>query len=535
VVGNVAELLRQAAREHGDRRALVVPALGRELTWTDLDAAVDAMVAGLCVRVPRGARVALVFGNSVEFVTAYFAVLRAGLVAVPVNNGYTEPEIRRVLADSRAELVLAEATAAETARAAAQALGGAGPEVVEVGSDEWLDLEKAPQARQGSLAGQGPETGQAPGMGQRSETGQGPESADVQSEALAVLAYTSGTSGAPKGAMLSHRALLASIEATLALDPAPVEPDDVVLLMLPLFHLYALNGVLGPLAATGAAGVLAERFDPAPALALIEQQGVTTVPGAPAMYAAWATRSDLKHALATVRLLISGSAPLPPAVLEQVQTATGLTVYEGYGLTETAPAATSTLASARVKPGSIGQPVPGVALRLVDETGEQVAEGDPGEIQVRGANLFSGYWPDGSGGPGPDGWWSTGDVAYADEDGDLFLVDRRKELILVSGFNVYPREVEDALLTHPDIAEAAVVAVPHPITGEAVKAFVMARPGAMLTTEQVIAHCQPRLARFKRPTIVVIAPELPHLVIGKVDKGRLRAAASGEPVGEETA
>jgi long-chain acyl-CoA synthetase len=447
------------------------------------------------------------------------------LVAVPVNNGYTEPEIRRVLADSRAELVLAEATAAGTARAAAQALDAGGPDVVEVGSDEWRDLGHAATGGQPESAGSAADAEPEPAG----------SAAHAGPEALAVLAYTSGTSGEPKGAMLSHRALLASIESTLALDPAPVEPDDVVLLTLPMFHLYALNGVLGPLVATGATGVLAERFDPAPALALIEQHRITMVPGAPAMYAAWATRPDLRHALATARLLISGSAPLPSSVLEQVHTSTGLTVYEGYGLTETAPAATSTLASARVKPGSIGRPVPGVEVRLVDETGEPVAEGDPGEIQVRGANLFSGYWPNGSGGPGPDGWWSTGDVAYTDEDGDLFIVDRRKELVLVSGFNVYPREVEDALLTHPDVVEAAVVAVPHPITGEAVKAFVVARPGAELTTEQVIAHCAPRLARFKRPTIVAIVPELPHSTIGKVAKGRLRADEPGDETGEETA
>ncbi|HEX2499150.1 MAG TPA: AMP-binding protein [Actinomycetes bacterium] len=525
MVGNVAELLRQTAREHGDRRALVVPALGRELTWAEFDGTVDAMVVGLRARLSPGARVALVFGNSVEFVTAYFAVLRAGLVAVPVNNGYTEPEIRRVLADSRAELVLAEATAAGTARAAAQALDAGGPDVVEVGSDEWRDLGHAATGGQPESAGSAADAEPEPAG----------SAAHAGPEALAVLAYTSGTSGEPKGAMLSHRALLASIESTLALDPAPVEPDDVVLLTLPMFHLYALNGVLGPLVATGATGVLAERFDPAPALALIEQHRITMVPGAPAMYAAWATRPDLRHALATARLLISGSAPLPSSVLEQVHTSTGLTVYEGYGLTETAPAATSTLASARVKPGSIGRPVPGVEVRLVDETGEPVAEGDPGEIQVRGANLFSGYWPNGSGGPGPDGWWSTGDVAYTDEDGDLFIVDRRKELVLVSGFNVYPREVEDALLTHPDVVEAAVVAVPHPITGEAVKAFVVARPGAELTTEQVIAHCAPRLARFKRPTIVAIVPELPHSTIGKVAKGRLRADEPGDETGEETA
>jgi len=519
VIRNVAELLRSTAREHSDRTALVAPAAERRVTWAELDVAVDAMASALRSRLPAGSRVALLFGNSIEFVTAYFAVLRAGLVAVPVNNGYTEPEIRRVLADSSAALVLAEAAAAEAARAAVGALGAPDtdlPEVVEAGSAAWRAL----------ASGSGVDP---------SGTAEAAGTADA--ETLAVLAFTSGTSGAPKGAMLSHRALLASIDATLALDPIPVRPDDVVLLTLPLFHLYELNGVLGPMTATGATGILAERFEPTPALALIEEYRITTVPGAPPMYASWAARHDLAPALATVRMLISGSAPLPPAVLEQIQTATGRTVYEGYGLTETGPVATSTLASEQVKSGSIGRAVPGVELRLVDHLGEPVADGDPGEIELRGANLFSGYWPDGAGGPDPDGWWATGDVAYADEDGDLFLVDRRKELVLVSGFNVYPREVEDVLLTHPDVVEAAVVAVPHPATGEAVKAFVVRRPGSDLTADQLIAHCEPRLARFKRPTIVTFVPELPHSVIGKVAKGRLRVAdqAAPEPAGEPAA
>jgi long-chain acyl-CoA synthetase len=209
-------------------------------------------------------------------------------------------------------------------------------------------------------------------------------------------------------------------------------------------------------------------------------------------------------------------------VLEQVQTAVGITIREGYGLTETAPVVTSTLASPVVKAGSIGRPIPGVEVRLVDEGGTDVLDDDAGELWVRGANLFSGYWPDGSGGPDPDGWWATGDLAYADEDGDLFLVDRRKELVIVSGFNVYPREVEDALAEHPDVAEVAVIAVPHPYTGEAVKAFVVPRDGAALTPEEVTAHAATRLARFKRPTIVTLVATLPHSATGKVAKGKLR-------------
>jgi long-chain acyl-CoA synthetase len=167
-------------------------------------------------------------------------------------------------------------------------------------------------------------------------------------------------------------------------------------------------------------------------------------------------------------------------------------------------------------------------VRLVDETGALVADDDPGEIQVRGDNLFSGYWPDGSDGPGADGWFATGDVAYADDDGDLFLVDRIKELVLVSGFNVYPREIEDVIAEHPDVAEVAVIAVPHPRTGEAVKAYVVARPGASLSPDDVTAHYATRLARFKAPTIVVVVDTLPHTGTGKVAKGRLRA---GEAAG----
>jgi long-chain acyl-CoA synthetase len=209
-------------------------------------------------------------------------------------------------------------------------------------------------------------------------------------------------------------------------------------------------------------------------------------------------------------------------VLERLQDRAGVTVHQGYGLTETAPVVSTTLASERVKPGSVGRAIPGVQVRLLDEAGDPVEDDDPGEIWVRGDNLFSGYWPDGAGGPDPSGWWGTGDVAVADPDGDLFLVDRRKELVLVSGFNVYPREVEDAIAEHPDVGEVAVIAVPDPRTGEAVKAFVVPRPGARLRPEDVTAHCATRLARFKRPTVVVVVAELPHSATGKVAKGRLR-------------
>ena len=250
--------------------------------------------------------------------------------------------------------------------------------------------------------------------------------------------------------------------------------------------------------------------------------GVTNVVGAPPMYVAWSMLPDVGDAFTSVRVALSGAAPLPGPVLHRILDITGHHVFEGYGLTETAPVLTSTLMSEVAKPFSIGQAIPGVELRLVDERGGAVDEGDPGEICVRGANLFVGYWPDGAEGPDADGWFATGDVAYVDDDGDLFLVDRRKELILVSGFNVYPREVEDVLATHPDVEEAAVLGVTHPYTGESVKALVVRRSGARVAADDLIAHCSRSLARFKCPTSVEFVAELPKGATGKVSKGRLR-------------
>ena len=301
-----------------------------------------------------------------------------------------------------------------------------------------------------------------------------------------------------------------------------MRPDDVVLLVLPLFHVYALQAGLGLAAAMHASTVLVDRFDPAGTLAVVAEEGITNIPGAPPMYVAWAAHDDLS-ALEGVRLMASGASDLQVEVATSIRSRTGHTVQQGYGLTEAAPVVASTLASGNNALGTIGHQLPGVEVELRDESGSVVEDGDPGELWVRGANLFSGYWPDGADGPGDDGWWPTGDVAITDEDGDLVLVDRRKELVIVSGFNVYPREVEEALTEHPDIAEAAVVGVPDPETGEAVKAFVVARSGAALSPDDVSAHAATRLARFKRPVVVEVVDSLPHSATGKVAKGRLRA------------
>jgi long-chain acyl-CoA synthetase len=322
--------------------------------------------------------------------------------------------------------------------------------------------------------------------------------------------------------MLPHRALLANLAQGARIDPPVVSTDDVVLLVLPLFHIYGLNAGLGAVAREAATGVLVERFDPVETLAEVRRTGVTSLIGAPPMYVAWSMLPDIGDAFASVRVALSGAAPLSAAVLHRILDVTGHHVFEGYGLTETAPVLTTTLMSEVAKPDSIGRPIPGVELRLVDERGGPVEDGDPGEIQARGDNVFLGYWPDGEGGPDADGWFSTGDVAYLDDDGDLHLVDRRKELVLVSGFNVYPREVEDVLLAHADVAEAAVLGIPHPYTGESVKALVVLEPGARVAADDLIAHCARSLSRFKCPTAVEFVADLPKGATGKVSKARLR-------------
>jgi len=481
------------------------------VTWGQLDRRVDGAAAALAgMGLAAGARVAIALPNSPRYAVTLFGVLRAGLVAVPVNPRFTARELRHVLADSGASVLVASPEAAEVA----ERLRGDLPELSHV----LPELPELPDGRP------------VPGEGD-----------------LAVLLYTSGTEGSPKGAMLTHRALMANHEQLAAITPAPVGPDDTLLLAVPLFHAYGLNSGLGAVAYHGATGVLVEPgaggtpSDPAESLALIARHRVTGVLGVPSMYQAWSLLPGLGASMASVRVAVCGAAPLDAGAAARFRAATSLPVAVGYGLTETAPVVTSTLASPEPKPGSIGRPIPGVEVRLVAADGSDVAdlsdvddfdldvgppETDPGEIVVRGANLFAGYWPDGHGGPDADGWWATGDIAYADADGDLFLVDRRGELILVNGFNVYPREVEQVLESHPGVAEAAVVGVPHPYTGQTVKAFLVRAPGTDADPEDLLAHAERNLARFKRPTAVEFVAELPHSAIGKVRKAELRDATA---------
>lgn len=501
---DVAELLARAAAEDPDRLA-IVEAAGRRVTWGELEDEVGRLTAGLVgAGVVAGHRVMLALGNRIEFVVAYLAVLRTQAVAVPVNPVSPPGDLARMLIDSGARLVFADLASRDAVRAAAETIEQP-PRIVLVDAasvtlsdDEWAYTDlRVDEARA------------VPPL--------------RDPEKLAVLLYTSGTSGTPRAAMLTHRALLANIEQVAAVDPPMVHGDDVVLGVVPLFHVYGLNAVLGAVLRNRAKLVLAPRFEPQATLDLIEDEACSVVPVAPPVFAHWRDVEGLRERLGPVRLMLSGSAPLSSELAEEFTARTGIPIHQGYGLTEASPAVTSTLCGEGDQPGSLGVPLPGVELRLVDESGTPSAGEDPDEVQIKGPNLFSGYWPDGADGPGVDGWWSTGDVGFLGSRGELYLVARVEELVVVSGFNVYPAEVEETIREVPGVTDAAVIGVPDPETGQAVVAYVVgdASHGAELA-DAVGRHCAARLARFKQPTRVEIVPALPVGVTGAVQKGRLR-------------
>jgi long-chain acyl-CoA synthetase len=493
--GNLADLVARAARKGPDHRALIDLAASRTLTWAQMNRAVDAYAhvlgeAGLAA----GDRVALRLAAGAPLCVALFAVSRAGGIAVPVAADAPEREVRRVLEHSGARLQV-----------------GGDP----VDGPTQLPL---PDLDPGDTESVQPTT---------------------HGEDIAVLCYTSGTVSAPRGVMLSHRALLANVAQCAQLKPAPVTATDRVLLAVPLHHVYGLGPGLLQIASAGATAVLMDHFGTETALQACLEHKVTAVVGVPPMYQAFAgvPEDRLGEALAHMRLLTSGAAPLSPATLARIRALTGLSVFEGYGLTETGPVLTSTLVGGYAKPGSVGRALPGIELRLVDSDGmpvgdlddphETLADTSTGEdstglVSVRGANLFSGYWPDGAHGPDAEGWFRTGDVGYLDGDEDLHLVDRATDLVIVNGFNVYPHEVEEVLGELDGVAEAAVVGEPDERTGERVRAVLVLADGAELTVEQVRAHCGERLARFKVPSVVEFAEALPYSVTGKVRRASLR-------------
>ncbi len=469
----------------------------RSTTYGELREQVAHVRGGLAaLGVVEGDRVALVCANSRKFVVTYLATLGLGAVAVPLNPTSPAAEIEREVRTVGASVVLLQTGSATAWNAidrssipSVQHVIGTDADVPGAGTS-FAALEQAAPA----------------------------DVVEVQADALAVLIFTSGTAGAPRAAMLSHGNLLSNLEQGRAARVG-IESGDVVYGVLPMFHIFGLNVVLGLGLYAGATVVLVQRFDPFTALETIRERGITVMPGAPPMWLAFSHFDDAPaDSFAGVRVALTGAAKMPEEAMRRLRDRFGLELAEGYGMTEASPAVTSSVGFP-IRFGSVGKVLEGISLRLVDESGDDVLDGDSGEIWVKGPNVFHGYLDD----PEQtkrvltaDGWLRTGDIATADRDGYLYLVDRAKDLIIVSGFNVYPAEVEDVLAEHPAVAEVGVVGVPHPHTGEAVKAFVVLKPGSYIDEDGLIAWCMNELARYKCPAKILFVDELPRNLSGKL-------------------
>ncbi|MDY7106385.1 MAG: AMP-binding protein [Actinomycetota bacterium] len=479
---------------------------GRVTTYGELRDQVGRLRGGLrSLGLRPGDRVAIACANNWYFVVSYLAALGAGLVAVPLNPQSPAPELTRGLNTVGARAIVvgpsSRRTFSEVDRSALADLD----HVIVCGASERDDLIQLDSL----LSAQ-------------------PVPIEERSRAdLAVLLFTSGSAGRPRAAMLTHGNLLASLGQAETRHAHAARAGDVVFGLLPLHHVFGLNVALGGALHGGSALLLIERFDPSSAVADIATHGVTVVAGPPQMWAAFVELDDdrLDGAFSSVRLAVSGAAELSPALARRVAERLGVDLRQGYGLTETSPTVTSSV-GVEPRPGSIGRVAPGVDVRLVGADGEDVFIGDPGEIWVRGANVFEGYWQDPEATDAafsPDGWFRTGDIAVVDDDGYLYIVGRSKDLVIVSGFNVYPAEVEEVLRSHPGVAAAAVVGVPHPHTGEAVKAYVVGSGSEPLEEDDVIDFCRSRLARYKCPTKIDFVDQLPtERGVGKVLRRRLR-------------
>ncbi|MEV8596150.1 long-chain fatty acid--CoA ligase [Streptomyces sp. NPDC052012] len=487
---NLATFLVDSAAAHGDR--IAVRHDDSTLTYAELDDASARVAALLRDRgVQPGDRAALTMPNVPLFPVVYYGILRAGGVVVPMNPLLKAREVAFTLRDCGARTALVfPPFADEVARAAAET----GTACLVTEPLAFDDLLRACEPMSGIV--------------------------ERTDDDPALILYTSGTTGTPKGATLSHRNLAANT-ATTAETLLQVGPDDVLFGGLPLFHAFGQTCALNTAVAAGATLTLLPKFEPARALEIMARDGVTVFLGVPTMYAAL-LHTELPGGFDAhrLRLAVSGGASLPVEVLHGFERRFGATVLEGYGLSETSPVAAFNHPDRPRKAGSIGQPIRGVEMKLVAEDGGAVPHGEVGEIAIRGENVMSGYWnrPEATAEAIRDGWFHSGDLARADEDGFYFIVDRKKDLIIRGGYNVYPREVEEVLYEHPAVAEAAVVGVPHPVHGEEIAAVITLRPGARATPEELRDHVKDRVAAYKYPRIVSFTAELPKGPTGKILK-----------------
>jgi len=497
-MSNLALRLTSTVGAHGQRPALRVNQ--DVLSYAGLDDATARVAAMLRERGLRpGDRVGVMLPNVPHFALAYYGVLRAGGVVVPMNVLLKEREVGFYLGDSEARLLFAWHEFDEPALRGAQ---DAGADCVIVAPGEFERL----------LAGTEPVS----------------EISDRAADDTAIILYTSGTTGTPKGAELTHANLASNAEAVVRL--LSLGSEDVVLGALPLFHAFGQTAGLNAAVGSGACLALVPRFDAGRVLETVESQGVTVFEGVPTMYVELLHHPDRdRFDVSALRLCVSGGAALAVEVLRAFEREFGCKVLEGYGLSETSPVASFNRPDRERKPGSIGTPIEGVEMKIVNEDREKLPPGEVGEIAIRGPNVMKGYWrrPDATAQAlDEDGWFYTGDVARVDADNYFFIVDRKKEMIIRGGYNIYPREIEEVFYEHPAVREVAVIGVPHSELGEEVAAAVALKPDAEeVTADQLRDHVKAQVAAYKYPRHVWIVEELPKGPTGKILKRDVKAPA----------
>jgi long-chain acyl-CoA synthetase len=501
---NLADNLTATAARVGGKTALRLD--DREVTYRQLDAT-SARVAGLLRTrgVEPGDRVGIMLPNVPEFATVYYGVLRAGAIVVPMNVLLKEREVRFYLRDSSAKLMFAWHSVAEAAEAGAR----------EVETD---CLFVTPGEFERLLA-------HSPVVDDVCEC----EASDT-----AVIIYTSGTTGTPKGAELTHLNLASNASAVTRM--YPLLEQDIVFGALPLFHSFGQTCAMNASVAAGSSLSLIARFEPGKVLETIGRDRVTIFLGVPTMYSALLNHPDRESFdYSSLRICVSGGASLPVEVLHGFDRAFDCKVLEGYGLSETSPVASFNHPDRERKPGSIGTPIEHVEMEIVDEDGHECPLGEVGEIVIRGPNVMKGYWnrPAATRETIKDGWLYTGDLAKVDEDGFFFIVDRKKDMIIRGGYNVYPREVEEVFYEHPAVEEIAVIAVPHESLGEEVAAAIVLKRGHEADPDELREFVKARVAAYKYPRLVWVLDELPKGPTGKIVKREIKAPAAAGAEGHQ--
>jgi len=494
---SLAQLLTDAAAKFPDRPALKLD--DTVLNYAFLNEAATRVAGLLKGRgIEPGDRVGIMLPNVPYFAAAYYGILRAGGIVVPMNVLLRGREVGFYLSDSGAKLLFAWHGFAEAATEGAEH-AGAELILVEPGKFEELVLA-APRAEENE-----------------------PRAGDD----TAVLLYTSGTTGTPKGAELTHDNLRLNCTTT-ASTLIGVSEQDVILGALPLFHSFGQTCGLNAAVAHGALLTLIPRFEPAKALEIIGRDQVTVLEGVPTMYHAMLNTPHEDADTSSLRVCVSGGSAMPVEVMKAFEKEFDCIILEGYGLSETSPVASFNHPNRERKPGSIGTPIEGVEMKVVDDDGNDLPPGEVGEIVIRGHNVMKGYWgrPDATAEVMRGGWFHTGDMARVDEDGYFFIVDRKKDMIIRGGYNVYPREVEEVLYEHPAVSEVAVVGVPDDSLGEEVAAAVVLRPGADATEDDIRAYVKERVAAYKYPRKIWFPDELPKGPTGKILKREIKAPSS---------